>query len=108
MGQEEPGLAKDAPDRSDVPFISQIAGVPSVFWHAMSALPSPLKSPAPTTCHAEPGLNPATLPEVRFVPFMNQTTGVPSSCCQRMSDLPSPLKSPAAFTCHVLPGLDPT
>jgi hypothetical protein len=34
------------------------AGVPSVFCHSMSALPSPLKSPAPWICQDAPGLNP--------------------------------------------------
>ena len=42
-----------------VPFISQIAAWPLSFCHRMSALPSPLKSPAPLTCQEVPGLAPA-------------------------------------------------
>ena len=38
-----------------VPFITQIAGVPSLFCQRMSALPSPLKSPVPATCQLGPG-----------------------------------------------------
>src|SRR6266436_4272998 len=93
MCQAELGFDSVAPETRDVPFISHTAGVPSAFCHRMSALPSPLKSPALMTCQAEPGLNPAAPPEESVKPFMNQMTGVPSSYCQRMSDLPSALKS---------------
>src|SRR5215471_18162229 len=106
--QALPGLTNDAPDTSDVPFISHTAGVPSVFCHSMSALPSPLKSPVPSARHAGPGLNPAAAPAVSVVPSRNQMTGVPSVFCQRRSDLPSPLKSPAERTCQDGPGLAPT
>ena len=41
-----------------VPFISQIAGVPSSFCQRMSALPSPLKSPLPATCQVGRGVPP--------------------------------------------------
>jgi len=34
--------------------MSHTAGVPSAFCHRMSALPSPLKSPAPTACQEDP------------------------------------------------------
>src|SRR6266446_6113791 len=105
---EEPGFAKDAPEKSEAPFINQMAGVPSVFCHRISALPSPLKSHAPIARQEAPGLNPAIAPLMSVVPSMNQITGVPSAFCQRMSDLPSPLKSPAAFTVHEVPGLGPT
>src|SRR2546423_69665 len=87
--QHDPGLDSADPEISVLPFISQTAGVPSLFCQRMSAWASALKSPAPTACQAEPGLNPATAPEETLVPFMNQSTGVPSSFCQRMSDLPS-------------------
>src|SRR5258706_14406637 len=71
----------------------------------MSALPSPLKSPAPTACQEEPGLDPARPPETNVVPFISQTATVPSSFCHRRSDLPSPLKSPATLICQADPGL---
>src|SRR2546421_523214 len=35
-----------------VPFISQIAVLPSLWRQTMSALPSPLKSPTPTICQS--------------------------------------------------------
>ena len=43
-----------------MPFISQIAGVPLSFCHRMSALPSKLKSPVPSTCQLGPGLDAPT------------------------------------------------
>ena len=44
-----------------VPLISHIAGVPLSFCHWMSDLPSPLKSPVPSTCQLGPGLEPTQL-----------------------------------------------
>ena len=85
----------------------QIAGVPLSFCHRMSDLPSPLKSPASSTCQVGPGLAPGAAPPIRLVPSIIQIAGVPLSFCHRMSDLPSPLKSPASSTCQVGPGLEP-
>ena len=90
-----------------VPFISQIAGVPSLPCHRMSDLPSPLKSPLPLTCQLGPGLNePAALTVTAVVPSISQIEGVPSLPCHKMSDLPSPLKSPLPLTCQLGPGLN--
>src|SRR5262249_28757252 len=100
-----PALENAAADTKEVLFISQMAGVPSVFCQTMSAIPSPLKSPAPITCQVDPGLAPASAPETRFVPSINQIAGDASLFCQRMSDLPSPLKSPVALMCQADPGL---
>ena len=47
-----------------VPFISQIAGVPSSFRHRMSALPSPLKSPVPSIVPARPRIGRAAPPPI--------------------------------------------
>ena len=61
-----------------VPFISQIAAVPSSFCHRMSALPSPLKSPVPLTCQLGPGLTSRRrLAGHTVVPFISQIAGVP-------------------------------
>jgi hypothetical protein len=59
MCQSVPGLNEPAAllDTKFIPFISQIAGVPSLPCHRMSGLPSPLKSPLPLTCQLGPGLN---------------------------------------------------
>jgi hypothetical protein len=48
MCESVPGLDEPAAfvDMKLVPFISQIAGLPSLPCHRMSDLPSPLKSPA--------------------------------------------------------------
>src|SRR5438552_2820957 len=73
----------------------------------MSALPSPLKSPAPLTCQAGPGLLPIAAAERMVLPFISQMPDLPLSFCHRMSALPSPLKSPAPLTCQALPGLLP-
>src|SRR5437660_12702343 len=102
--QAEPGLGSTPPPMIEVPFISQIAGVPSVFCQMMSALPSPLKSLGPITCHDDPGLI-STPPAMVEVPFISQIAGIPLLFCHRMSSLPSPLKSPAPITCHDGPGL---
>ena len=84
-----------------VPFINQIADVPSLFCQRMSALPSPLKSPVPATCQPSPGFARAP-PPMKLVPFISQIARcVSSSVCQRMSALPSPLKSPVPATCQV-------
>ena len=60
-----------------VPFISQIAGVPSLPCQRMSALPSPLKSPVPTTLQPGPGVVRAPAPTM-LVPFISQIADVPS------------------------------
>ena len=56
MCQSVPGLDEPAALTLNVwvPSISQIAGVPSLFCHRMSDLPSPLKSPVPLTCQLVP------------------------------------------------------
>src|SRR6266545_334982 len=111
MSQSAPGLPGPTAPSTDtrlVPFINQIAGVPSVFCHRMSDLLSPLKSPAPSTCQLGPGVNPTFPADTTSVPFINQIAGVPSVFCHRMSDLPSPLKSPVPWTCQLGPGLNPT
>ena len=48
--------------RQFMPFISQIAGVPSALCHRMSDLPSLLKSPVPLICQLGPGLRPTAAP----------------------------------------------
>src|SRR4051812_29030453 len=83
--QDEPGLKPgDPPLKGDNPFISQTAGVPSEFCHRMSALPSPLKSPAPMTCQAGPGLGPTEAPESLVSPSISQIAGWPSLPCHSM------------------------
>src|SRR5436190_92685 len=54
--QSVPGLDEPAAfvDMKLVPFISQIAGVPSLPCHRMSDLPSPSKSPVPLICQLGP------------------------------------------------------
>src|SRR5262249_28653059 len=42
--QEEPGLDNPIWAIGVVPFISQIAGIPLLFWNSRSLAPSPLKS----------------------------------------------------------------
>src|SRR5262245_39806956 len=106
--QDTPGLKYADPDMNEPSFMSQTAGVPLVFCHKRSAMASPLKSAASTTCHDVPGLSPAAAPDTNCVPSMYQITTWPLSFCQTMSDLPSASKSLAPFTCHVVPGLDPT
>src|SRR3954462_12376284 len=103
MCQSCPGLDTPAtsPETKLVP-INQIAGVPSLFCHRMSDLPSPLKSPLPLTCQLGPGLTGlTTFPESRLLPSISQIAGVPSLFCHRMSDLPSPLKSPLPLICQL-------
>src|ERR1700719_1427572 len=76
----------------DVPFISQMAGVPSLFCHRMSPLPSPLKFPDPTICQDDGGPESVAM-LVTFVPFISQIWGVPLMFWNIRSDLPSSLKS---------------
>src|SRR5262249_18998851 len=90
--QDELGLGSATMLVGVVPFISQIAGVPSLFCQTMSALRSPLTSSAPMMCHEGPGLGSAT-PLVGVVPFISQIAGVPSLFCHSRSLIPSPLKS---------------
>src|SRR5262249_50672002 len=89
------------------PSISQIAGVPSLFCHRMSALVSKLKSPVALICQVGPGLNdPAAPVDVAVKPCISQIAGVPSLFCHRMSDLPSPSKSPSSLICQLGGGLE--
>src|ERR1051326_1821673 len=99
--QEAPGFVSAALATTEVPFITQIIGVPFVFCHRMSGLPSPLKSSPAITCQDDPGFASVTV-LVALVPFINQICGVPSLLCRTMSVLPSWLKSPMASTCHPL------
>ena len=63
-----------------VPFISQIAAWPLSFCQRMSSLPSPLKSPAPSTCQLGPGIGARpTGAGHRSVPFISQIAAWP--CC---------------------------
>src|SRR5258705_401595 len=107
--QSGPGLNEPAvlTDRTLVPSISQIEGVPLLCCHRMSDLPSPLKSPVPLISQLGPGLNGPTAPtNVASVPSISHIAAVPLSCCQMMSSLPSPLKSPVPLICQVGPGLN--
>src|SRR5262249_30799897 len=96
-----------------VPFISQIAGNPSLFCHRISALPSLLKSPVVMACHEGPGAA-CTAPFIITdafiidVPFISQIAGTPSAFCHRMSALPSLLNSPVAMACQDGPGFAST
>src|SRR5215831_8145084 len=105
--QLAPGLASVAVVVTDVPFISQIIGVPLDFWNNRSASPSPLKSPVPISCQ-EPA--PCGLGSVTFattdVPFISQICGVPFGAWNTKSDLPSPLKSPVPISFQFWPGFD--
>ena len=54
-------------------FMSQMAPAPLLFCSTASVFPSPLKSPVPTACHAEPGS--ATTPDLKGFccsPFISQ------------------------------------
>ena len=80
-----PGLNEPAAllDNTLLPFINQIAGVPSLPCHRMSDLLSPLKSPVALICQLGPGLNePAALADTTLVPSMSQIAGVPSVPCR--------------------------
>jgi hypothetical protein len=60
-----------------VPFIDHTLAVPEVLSQRMSALPSPLKSPVPATCHSEP-FAPAGMPNpVSAAPFSSQIAVCP-------------------------------
>src|SRR5215467_6706529 len=87
-----------------VPFISQIATLPLVVSRQrMSHLPSPLKSPVPTTDQLVGTFpTPAVLGFKTVVPFISQIATLPLVSRQRMSDLPSPLKSPVPTTDQVV------
>jgi hypothetical protein len=62
----------DAPDTTVVPFMYQMAFSPvTVFLHAMSGLPSPLKSATPTIDHFV-GAELKAPPPVTVVPFRYQ------------------------------------
>ena len=82
------------PPISWLPFISQIATVPLVFWNAMSLVPLPKKSPAVIACQLVPGLTltmlAAELGLMTVVPFISQIASWPVLVfCQRMSLMPS-------------------
>jgi hypothetical protein len=67
--------------KGDVPFISQTAVAPFVFWNSRSVLPSLLKSAAATTCQAEPGFGSSVTVLVLVMPFISQICSVPSLLC---------------------------
>src|SRR5258707_5616622 len=79
-----------------VPFMNQIATLPLVVSrHRISLLPSPLKSPVPTTDQVVGTFpTPAVLGFKMVVPCISQIATLPLVSRQRMSHLPSPLKSP--------------
>src|ERR1700683_495682 len=91
------------------PLISQSLTAPEDSLHRMSALPSPLKSPTPSTVHAVEG--PATVAFEATVPVpgvMNQICSCPVERLRKsMSEVPSPLKSPMPTMVHVV-GLLPS
>src|SRR5438309_9652241 len=95
--QNLPGLGRTAEATIELPFISQICGLPSSFWNRMSALPTALKSPALMACQDTPGL-PAVAVLTTDVPFICQTAVAPSVFWNRRSELPSSLKSAAENT----------
>src|SRR6266700_4043497 len=82
--QVGPGLGSRPPPITLVPFISQIAGVPSLFCQTMPAMLSPLKSLGPITYQEAPGLSSSPPPMIE-VPLSSQIAGVPSLFCHRMS-----------------------
>src|SRR5262249_32530958 len=94
MTRQPAGAGKAASAMGVVPFISQMPGVPPVLCHMMSDLPSPLKSPIPTTCQdvgvpklAEPeGIVPAEFVQIVAVPVF--------VFCQTTSENPLPAKFP--------------
>src|ERR1043166_6995102 len=103
----DPGLLSVAWVRIEVPFISQICGVPSLFWNRMSDMPSPLKSPVPMAVQDLPMLGRVAWAMIE-APFISQICGVPlllSTFWNRMSALPSLLKSPVLMACQDVPGL---
>src|SRR2546422_113588 len=76
-----------------VPFMSQIASVPSESLHKRSVLPSPSKSAVPTTLQLK-GTVATSAALAMALPFMSQMASVPSEFLHKMSALPSPSKSP--------------
>src|SRR6185437_11359706 len=99
-----PGFDRVAVVPTEVPFICQTIGVPSLFWNRRSEKPSLLKSPVPTRRQAAPGSARVT-DWVTDMPFISQTIGVPSVFWNTMSDLPSLLKSPLPTARQLAPGL---
>jgi hypothetical protein len=75
--------------------------LPLVSRHRMSLLPSPSKSPIPTTDQVV-GMLPRPAPEETCKPFMNQIAMSPLVSRHRMSLLPSPSKSPIPTTDQVV------
>src|ERR1700722_13913625 len=84
-----------------VPFISQIETLPLVSCHRTSAMPSPLKSPVPTTDQTV-GTKPSDVDERTCVPFISQIATLPLVSRHRMSALPSPLTSPIPTIDHAM------
>src|SRR6266851_1120184 len=93
-----PPVPAEPPPIWVVPFISQIQ-VLVPFFHRMSDLPSPLKSPVPAMLHPAPPV-PAEPPPICVVPFISQIQ-VLVPFRHRMSDLPVPVKSLGAL-CPVI------
>ena len=93
-------MPPSAPDTATAaPLISQIAVLPLPSRQTMSLLPSPSKSPVPTTDHAR-GTLPTLTAEATWVPFMNQIEVLPLLSRHNRSLMPSPSKSPAPTSDH--------
>src|ERR1700722_10415469 len=93
-------------DNIAAPFISQIEVSPLLSCQTTSSMPSPLKSPVPTTDQFV-GMFPIPAVDATCTPFMNQMAVLPVASRQRMSLLPSPLKSAIPTTDHVTGGTFP-
>src|SRR5262249_48784624 len=74
------------------PSSSHAYRAPEVRRNSRSALPSPLKSPTPTTLQSAVAL-PGEPCAMTVVPSSSHIVKVPEVCWNRMSALPSPLKS---------------
>ena len=86
------------------PFICHSSVPPPLVRHAMSALPSPVKSPTAPTVQPAGALADSGVVAVAVAPFISQRLVTPVvGLRHRMSDLPSPLKSPTPAICHGAP-----
>src|SRR5271165_3129827 len=81
--------------------MSQIATFPLLSRQTMSLLPSPSKSPVPTTDQVV-GMLAMVTADTTCVPCMNHKAVSPLVLLQSMSLVPSPLKSPIPTTDHVV------
>src|SRR6185369_3760759 len=92
-----------SPSKSPVPTTCQSVG--TLVKAMASFLPSPLKSPVPATCQLVASTRQAfaslLVKPPLPSPFASQSVIEPSSFCQMMSSLPSPLKSPVPTICQL-------